>query len=43
MAEGLLFARSSFAQQAPVRNMLQPTMGMKKLLVFDTNLKGRPR
>ena len=27
----------------PVRNMLQPTMGMKKLEVFDTNLKGRSK
>ena len=26
-----------------MRNMLQPTMGMKKLEVFDTNLKGRSK
>ena len=28
---------------APVRNMLHPTMGMKKMLVLDTNLKLRLR
>lgn len=28
---------------SPVKNMLQPTMGMKKLDVLDTNLKGRSR
>ena len=30
-------------QLIPVKNMLQPTMGMKKLDVLDTNLNGRFR
>ena len=29
------------ARFTPVRNMLQPTIGMKKMLVLEINLKGR--
>lgn len=34
---------TSSQQIIPVKNMLQPTMGMKKLDVLDTNLNGRFR
>ena len=34
---------SSVGAGSPVKNMLQPTIGMKKLDVLETNLKGRSR
>ena len=36
-------AKTATLVSAPVRNMDQPTMGIMKMVLFDTNLKSLPR